>query len=87
MLLGSLRRIVDYLKEKEGELETSSEFNINPFIYNKMGRRLERKLEIRRLLSKVHQQCARWTESMIVVRQLEVRREIFKLNNPQNGNV
>lgn len=47
-----------------------------------MGVRLDRKLKVQRLLSKVKQQCARWTPSMIVIRQMEVRREIFKLNNP-----
>lgn len=46
-----------------------------------MGARLKRKLELRRTLSKVKQQANRWSMNMIVIRQLELRREIFKLNN------
>jgi len=49
-----------------------------------MGRRLERKLRVMRILNKVQQQCKHWSESMIVVRQMELRREIFKLNNMQH---
>jgi len=49
-----------------------------------MGRRLERKLRVMRILNKVRQQCKHWSESKIIERQVELRREIFNLNNVQH---
>ena len=42
-------------------------------------KRIKHSLEIRRILSKVKQQSKKWTVNMIVIRQMEVRKEILKL--------
>lgn len=46
-----------------------------------MGKRtrIKHSLEIRRIISKVKQQSRKWSMNTIVIRQLEIRREIFNL--------
>ena len=43
-------------------------------------KRITHSLNVRRIISKVKQQSRRWTINMVVIRQLEIRKEINKLS-------